>query len=462
MKSLSLFPKCIKWSLLILVLVVSSCTDTDIQPQEPTITALDKTSRTADNGRVAGSYFEDFESGTKAAYATANVTLATGSWSLNDALIGNTTSDRKTGLQSVRVRNTGIIGMNFNLTTGASAVNITHAVYGSDGASTWELWVSANSGSSYSKVGSTITTSSTSLSTTSFTLSLQGTVRFQLRKVSGGANRINIDEFEVVPYGTTTEPPPTGGDNDNMAFGNPSGATTSTANENNYLMVKTYYALSYSRSRAISNWVSWYVGPTSLGSAARQDDFRADTSLPSGWYQAGSTSYSGSGFDRGHNCPSADRTSTVAANSATFLMTNMIPQAPTNNQQTWANLENYTRTLVNSGYETYVIMGNYGTGGTGTNGAANTIDNGRITVPARVWKVIVVIPQGSNDVSRVTASTRVIAINVPNTNSVSSTWGSYRTSVDAIEAATGYNLLSALPDNIEAAVESVVDSGPTN
>ncbi|WP_255412675.1 DNA/RNA non-specific endonuclease [Chitinophaga sp. S165] len=39
-------------------------------------------------------------------------------------------------------------------------------------------------------------------------------------------------------------------------------------------------------------------------------------------------------MDRGHNCPSADRTSTTA-NSSTFLMTNMIPQAPQNNQQTW-------------------------------------------------------------------------------------------------------------------------------
>ena len=52
----------------------------------------------------------------------------------------------------------------------------------------------------------------------------------------------------------------------------------------------------------------------------------------------GSTSYSGSGFDRGHNCPSADRTGSTADNTATFLMTNMMPQAPTNNQQTWAHL----------------------------------------------------------------------------------------------------------------------------
>lgn len=80
------------------------------------------------------------------------------------------------------------------------------------------------------------------------------------------------------------------------------------------------------------NWVAWHLQSEDMGSAPRQDDFRSDNTLPSAWYRVVSTSYSGSGFDRGHNCPSADRTSTIAANSSTFYMTNMIPQAPTLNQ----------------------------------------------------------------------------------------------------------------------------------
>lgn len=270
-------------------------------------------------------------------------------------------------------------------------------------------------------------------------------------------------DFEDVQTTTTTEAvAAVGADGDNMAMGNPSGATSSTSNSNNYLMVKTYYSMSYNKSRAIPNWVSWYVNSSSFGSAARQDDFRADATLPAGWYQVSGSSYSGSGFDRGHNCPSADRTSSIAANSATFLMTNMIPQAPNNNQRTWANLENYTRTLVNQGNEVYVIMGSYGTGGTGANGTFSTINGGRVTVPNRVWKVLVVLPNGSGDVSRVSTSTRIIAIDTPNSNSVSSTWGSYRTTVNAIEAATGYNILSAVADNVENVIEARVDNGPTN
>jgi endonuclease G len=136
----------------------------------------------------------------------------------------------------------------------------------------------------------------------------------------------------------------------------------------------------------------------------------------------------------------------------------MIPQAPTNNQQTWNNMESYIRSLVTAGNEVYVIMGSYGVGGTGSNGTYNTIDAGRVTVPNRVWKVVVVIPNGNGDLSRVTSSTRVIAVNTPNTNSISTDWRTYRTSVDAIEAATGYNLLSNLPSTVQSAVEAVVDN----
>jgi len=222
--------------------------------------------------------------------------------------------------------------------------------------------------------------------------------------------------------------------------------------------VRTYYALSYNRDRGEPNWVSWHVQASDLGSTARQDDFRADNTLPVSWYHVQNTSYSGSGFDRGHNCPSADRTSTVTANSATFLMTNMIPQAPNNNEQTWANMENYIRTLVNGGDEVYIIMGSYGTGGTGSSGTLNSVDNGHVNVPSNVWKVVVVLTNGSGDLSRVTTSTRVIAVNTPNINTINSDWKQYRTSVDAIEAATGYDLLSSVPASVQSVIEAQVDN----
>ncbi|MBD2767509.1 DNA/RNA non-specific endonuclease [Hymenobacter sp. BT664] len=249
---------------------------------------------------------------------------------------------------------------------------------------------------------------------------------------------------------------------DHLALGNPSGATPDPAQPSNYLLSKLQYAMSYNRDQGKPNWVSWHLSSDWRGSAARQDDFRPDATLPPGWYQVSASSYVGSGFDRGHNCPSADRTSSVADNSATFLMTNMMPQAPRSNQQTWANLEDYTRTFLDVGNEVYIICGSYGRGGTGANGFAQTLDQGRVTVPARCWKVIVVLPVGSNDATRVTASTRVIAVDTPNDNSISTTWGAYRTSINAIEAATGYDLLSAVPASVQQVIEARVDNGPTN
>jgi endonuclease G len=257
-------------------------------------------------------------------------------------------------------------------------------------------------------------------------------------------------------------PAATAGRDDNLALGNPSGAVTGTSSPTNYLLVRDQYTLSYNRDQGKPNWVSWHLSSAWLGSAIRQDDFRADQDLPSGWYQVKATDYVGSGFDRGHNCPSADRTGSVADNSATFLMSNMMPQAPNNNQQTWANLENYCRSLLDAGNELYIVCGSYGRGGTGSNGPASTIISGRVTVPSNCWKVVVVLPVGSNDVSRITSSTRVIAVNTPNANSLSSSWGGYRTSVDAIEAATGYDLLANLPTSVQAQLEAKTDTGPTN
>jgi endonuclease G len=76
--------------------------------------------------------------------------------------------------------------------------------------------------------------------------------------------------------------------------------------------------------------------------------------------------------------------------------------------------------------------------------------------------VVVVLPEGSSDASRVTTGTRVIAINTPNTTSINTNWGTYRTTVDAIESATGYNILSAVSTAVQDVVEARVDNGPTS
>lgn len=408
-------------------------------------------------GAIYASWPEGFNSGTKTSYSSANVSFGTGSWNLNDALLGTSTSDRRNGAQSVRLQNTGTLTMNFNLSNGASSVAILHGRYGTDANSTWGLWYSTDNGSTWIQTGGTVTTSSTALTQQNFTLNISGNIRFQLRKLSGG--RLNIDDFSVSDNLGGASPTR----DDHLALGNPSNAVANVGAPNNYLLAKTQYVLSYNNSRGGANWVSWHLSAAWKGAAARCDCFSADASLPTGFFRASTSNYTNTGFDRGHLCPSEDRDGSSTDNAATFLMTNILPQAPNNNQILWVGFENYCRTLMNAGNEVYIISGGYGQGGTGRNGGVtNTIAGGSITVPSRFWKVAVILPVGSDDVNRVSASTRVIAIDTPNNQTSSSqSWGFYRTSVDAIEAQTGLDLLSSVADATETALESAVDNGPT-
>jgi endonuclease G len=245
-----------------------------------------------------------------------------------------------------------------------------------------------------------------------------------------------------------------------LTMGNPTNAQTDLFTPDNYLMIKPELALSYNRDRAIPNWVSWHLADEWVGSLERNDTFRADPQVPAEWYRVTQLDYQNSGFDRGHMVPNADRDkeTSIPINQATFLMSNMIPQAPDNNQGPWANLENYLRTLLPAN-ELYIVAGGAGSGGTGSNGLATTIANGKIAVPAQTWKVALVLPKGSgDDVARVTAAARTIAVIMPNAQGIrtnnSNDWQAYLTTVDAVEALTGYQFFSNVPDAIENAIEA--------
>lgn len=125
-----------------------------------------------------------------------NVTISGKSWNLYDALIGNLSADLKSGSWSVRVRNTGKVTMLFDVTTGISTVTVKSGTYSGDAASTWGLFYSTNGGSSWTQSGSNITTTST-LATQTFTINASGTARLEIRKLSGGSSRINIDDITI-------------------------------------------------------------------------------------------------------------------------------------------------------------------------------------------------------------------------------------------------------------------------
>jgi endonuclease G, mitochondrial len=242
-----------------------------------------------------------------------------------------------------------------------------------------------------------------------------------------------------------------------LLLGNPSTATQK--DEENYLMVKPQYALSYSRSHGIPNWVAWRLISTDLapqGTSRRQNDFRADPDLPSGWQATHPKDYTGSGFDRGHLTNSEDRSSNPRDNSATFLMTNIIPQSPDNNRGVWVELEKYCRKLVREGKELYIISGGSGQGGVGDRGARRKLSAGQL-VPAKTWKVVLVTEPGRG-LAGIDANTRAFAVDIPNIQGIKyNPWRNYRRTVREIEKMTGYNFFSRLPADVQEAIENRQD-----
>lgn len=235
-----------------------------------------------------------------------------------------------------------------------------------------------------------------------------------------------------------------------LTLGNPSGATESDANRSNFLLLKPQFALSYNNSKGIANWASWQLNKSWLGTVDRQNNFRPDNTLPQAFARVTPTMYSGSGYDKGHIVPSADRTKTPEDNSATFLMTNMMPQTPDNNRRTWEGLESYCRELVEQGKELYIIAGSLGSQGEPL--------KGKVTIPTSTWKVVVVFDKQNSSVKDITKSTRVIAVNIPNQQGINPNWRTYKVSVDKLEQLTSYNFISNAPDEIQDAIENKLDA----
>jgi endonuclease G len=244
-----------------------------------------------------------------------------------------------------------------------------------------------------------------------------------------------------------------------MLLGNPSQAGNDPRARDNYLMVKPFFALSYNDTKGIPNWVSWRVTVADLGDAPRKQDFDPDVALPVSFRQVQSREYTRSGFDRGHMCPHSDRAANQDMSFATFVMTNIIPQAPNVNRKAWEQLESYGRDLVKEqNVRLYVIAGPIGQGGRGSSGVRESIGGG-VCVPAECWKIIVVLPEaGSDDLAKVSPATRVISVDMPNDeDKVGEEWDKFRTSAAEIERKTGLHFFDHVRSDVAETLRQKID-----
>lgn len=250
-----------------------------------------------------------------------------------------------------------------------------------------------------------------------------------------------------------------------MALGNPDGASTNSASRTKFLInQRAQYAISYNDDTHQPNWVSWSYSLEDDGTQARTDAWQTEELLPSGYLKIGTATFGTTvnngvtnSWDRGHMCPSADRTKDLTNNQVTFRMSNIIPQHANNNQGLWATFEDYTRTLANGGNEILIITGPAEFSG-------STIANG-MRIPGSVWKIAVVVPDASSTIpanQRLTTSARVIALLTPNigyTNGLINNWKNYRTSVEQIEQVTGFKFFSEVDPVVATYLKNLVDTG---
>lgn len=146
-------------------------------------------------------------------------------------------------------------------------------------------------------------------------------------------------------------------------------------NPDHVVLPKSGATITYNHATATPYRVDWTLSKETLHKFDRAGvSFEPDLTLPAGWYVVHSSDYTGTGYDRGHLWPSAD------GGLPTFIMSNVAPQAPLLNRESWEHLEAWCRTKAESGATLAISAG--------VGGNSGTIANGKITVPSYFWKII--------------------------------------------------------------------------
>ncbi|MCR4851976.1 MAG: DNA/RNA non-specific endonuclease [Prevotella sp.] len=171
--------------------------------------------------------------------------------------------------------------------------------------------------------------------------------------------------------------------------------------------------------------------------------------------------FSGSGFDHGHICPSADRLNSNEANYQTFFLTNMQPQIKRFNgsengydgTSLWLAMENKVRSWTprNSTDTLYVCrggtIGNVTLNGQTTSGIM-TLINSKLVVPKYFFSAVLL---------KNSLGYRALAFWFEHSNQYvpsNASLADYAISIDELEERTGIDFFCNLPDDVEAKVEN--------
>lgn len=198
------------------------------------------------------------------------------------------------------------------------------------------------------------------------------------------------------------------------------------------------YSVLYDEDLCLPLWVAWTLTPDRFAEVvSRYDKFLPDPLLD---HPVTTDEYRNSGYDRGHICPAADNKWSEQAMRESFYMTNICPQNNNLNRGDWRELEDACREWTMQSGRLYVV------GGPWLSGAERrTIGRRGIAVPDGFYKVVLSLTplRGIGFVYENIAGDRPMSV--------------YARSIDEVEQLTGIDFFSALPDSIEALVESRCD-----
>lgn len=198
--------------------------------------------------------------------------------------------------------------------------------------------------------------------------------------------------------------------------------------------------LSYNETHEQANWVAHIIIPqVNKGNLSRTNDFRRDSLVSTG--SAVKADYWYSGYDRGHLAPSADFRWSPQAISESYVYSNMAPQRPELNRESWAALEGFVRKHIWRHHkQLYVVTGPI------FEPNMETITQGpnTISIPKRFYKIVLDL-EGKDK--------KAIAFILPNKAS-SKPLMSYATSVDEVEKLTGIDFFPKLEESLEKDIEA--------
>lgn len=201
----------------------------------------------------------------------------------------------------------------------------------------------------------------------------------------------------------------------------------------------TGFTVSFNAEAHQPNYAAWELNDVKLeNNTSRRDvKFDVDRNVVG---TAELADYRRSGFDRGHMMPAADAKWSDRAMTESHLLTNICPQDHNMNGGAWATLEGNCRQWAARDSSIIIICGPV---------LADSMtraigEGGRIPVPERFFKVVLA------PYDRPPRGIGFLMNNGPVEGGVQAA----AVSIDQVEEATGYDFFTALPDEIENAVEA--------